>query len=40
MAKLQCNVCKGKLSVSADGNTSECIDCGAAYGKKAMLPGI
>ena len=36
MAKLQCKVCGGKLNVNADGKSSECENCGAAYTQEVM----
>jgi hypothetical protein len=36
MAKLQCTVCGGKLIVSADGKSSVCENCGAAYTRETM----
>jgi hypothetical protein len=36
MAKLECKVCGGKLLVSADGKSSECENCHAAYTQETM----
>ena len=36
MAKLQCTVCKGKLSIDADGKSSECLSCGMTYTQEVI----
>jgi len=36
MAKLQCKVCGGKLSIDADGKSSECASCGMTYSQEVM----
>ena len=36
MAKLQCKVCGGKLSIDADGKNSECLSCGMTYTQEVI----